>query len=81
MKNPHAVAMGKLAAGKSKRFSAAEIARRTARIQKYNAERKKAAAVGAKTSCPKRKKSNVPDQATEGAARRSDEAEKHSTSK
>jgi hypothetical protein len=38
------------AAGKPKRFSAAEIARRTARIQKYNAERKKVAAVGAKRS-------------------------------
>jgi hypothetical protein len=50
--------MGKLAAGKKKFFSATEIARRTARIQKYNAERKKVAAVGAKTSCPKRKKSN-----------------------
>jgi hypothetical protein len=57
-KCPAAVALGKLAAGKPKRFSAAEIARRTARIQKYNAERKKVAAVGAKTSCPKRKKSN-----------------------
>lgn len=47
-----------MAAGKPKRFSAAEIARRAARIQKYNAERKKVAAVGAKRSCPKRKKSN-----------------------
>ena len=48
-----------MAAGKPKSFSAAEIARRTARIQKYNAERKKVAAAGAKTSCPKRKKSNA----------------------
>ena len=51
MKNKAAQALARMAAGKPKRFSAAEIARRTARIQKYNAERKKVAA-GAKTSCP-----------------------------
>lgn len=57
--NKAAQTLGKMAAGKPKRFSAAEIARRTARIQKYNAERKRVAAVGAKRSAPKRKKSNV----------------------
>lgn len=56
--NKAAQALGRMAAGKPKRFSAAEIARRTARIQKYNAERKKVAAVGAKRSAPRRKKSN-----------------------
>lgn len=39
--NKAAQALGRMAAGKPKSFSAAEIARRTARIQKYNAERKK----------------------------------------
>ena len=48
--NKAAQSLGHMAAGKPKCFSAAEIARRTARIQKYNAERKKVAAVGAKTS-------------------------------
>jgi hypothetical protein len=38
--NKAAQALGRMAAGKPKRFSAAEIARRTARIQKYNADRK-----------------------------------------
>lgn len=48
--NKAAQALGRMSAGKPKRFSVAEIARRTARIQKYNAERKKVAAVGAKRS-------------------------------
>ena len=39
--NRAAQALGRLAAGKPKCFSAAEIAKRTARIQKFNAERKK----------------------------------------
>jgi len=52
--NKAAQALGRMAAGKPKRFSAAEIAKRTERIQKYNAERKKVAAAGAKRSCPNR---------------------------
>jgi hypothetical protein len=62
--NRAAQALGRLAAGKPKRFSAAELRKRSARmkalnvLRKQNAERKKVAAVGAKTSCPKRKKSN-----------------------
>jgi hypothetical protein len=38
--NKAAQALGRMAKGKPKRFSDVEIARRTARIQKYNAERK-----------------------------------------
>lgn len=40
--NPAAVALGKLAKGKPKHFSAAEIERRTKILQKINAKRKKA---------------------------------------
>lgn len=32
MKNPHAIALGKLAAGKPKKYSKAELAKRTRRI-------------------------------------------------
>jgi hypothetical protein len=48
--NPHASALGRLAAGKPKHYSAAEIARRTARLAdariKRNAERMLARAIG-----------------------------------
>ena len=40
--NKAAQKLGRMAAGKPKNYSPAEIAKRTARIQKYNAERKKA---------------------------------------
>lgn len=39
--NKAAQQLGRMAAGRKKVFSATEIAKRTARIQKYNAERKK----------------------------------------
>jgi hypothetical protein len=39
--NKAAQQLGRLAAGKPKVFSPAEIAKRTERIQKFNAERKK----------------------------------------
>lgn len=62
--NKAAQALGRLGAGKPKNFSAAELRKRAARmnalnaLRKQNAERKKVAAVGAKRSAPRRKKSN-----------------------
>lgn len=41
MKNPHASALGKLAAGKPKKYSKAEIAKRTKRILAVGRGRKK----------------------------------------
>ncbi len=38
-KNPMAVALGRLAAGKPKHYSAAELARRRARMREFNRQR------------------------------------------
>jgi hypothetical protein len=41
MKNPYAVALGKLAKGKPKKFSEEEIEKRKARLKKYSFTNKK----------------------------------------
>jgi len=46
MKNPHAVALGRMARGRPKRFSAAELERRRKRMRLLNARRRARAPLG-----------------------------------